>query len=817
MTEPIEASVFSSALAYHRTGGISLAQSFLKHSLVPLRLLVDHMPKEGLILDLGCGEGILANLVARALPGCRIVGYDLDQERVEIATRNAPPNAAFEVRDIFDLPELVADGAILNDVVHHLPFRRHRELLAGVLGHLRPGAPVVHKEVDRRDRIDRGMTRFFDSRLYPHDPLSFRTAGDWLALWKRLGVRDVRMVRQRHLWPASRTMFLFHRPEDTELHLGEETATIGAGNTAAGPDTVTVFLTGGTGFIGGHLARRLLAKGLGRSKVRLILLIRDTDGMPADLAAAGSIPLYGDLNDLPNLRSALSGVDYVFHLAAEVKLTDGEDLWRNNHEGTLDLLDALQRYPIKRFVHASTMGAVDRAAGDPCTSPLDESVPPNPLSEYGRTKLAAEKAVIESGLPYSILRVPWSYGPGMTPDTHVRFLTQGVVDGKLFSWFNFPGRVSLITVEDLVSAFIMMAERHETEAETYYVSDGTPLALGSLFQRAGNLIGRRSGFVNIPRLGSAVARRLRRFLPLSVQNLNSDVLTVSNTKIAALGFRPHVSMRQGLNRLLQDLGFLPQEDRALVTVLTGAGSGIGRALARVLKEEGHAMLLVDNDTEALQDIAEELAADSLALDLTDLAAADALEAQLEDRGYRLDWFVNNAGIGLAGASADLRPGCQEQVIDLNCRALTSLSRIALRHFRERGRGTLINIASSSGFQPLPFMAAYAASKAYVQSYSRALRGEMKDCPGILVMTVNPSGTATSFQAKALVKQNENEVLLRPEHVARKIVAAAHARRSEVTMGWSGKAMSMAARLLPYSVQVRLWGHLMTKLRMPSES
>jgi nucleoside-diphosphate-sugar epimerase len=92
-------------------------------------------------------------------------------------------------------------------------------------------------------------------------------------------------------------------------------------------------------------------------------------------------------------------------------------------------------------------------------------------------------------------------------------------------------------------------------------------------------------------------------LPLQLQNLCSDVLCFNNAKLAALGFRPKVSQRQGLFRLAQDLGFIPTIDRRPVTIVTGAASGIGHALAEQLKSEGHCLLLIDHNAAALADVA----------------------------------------------------------------------------------------------------------------------------------------------------------------------------------------------------------------------
>lgn len=803
-------SPYLAAWSYIRSGGTPVVQALLKHSLVPLATLVRFLPDEGTILDLGCGEGILTNLVAKHLPNCQFVGFDRDPERISIAQRNAEPNARFEIADIFDLPkDLIADGAILNDVVHHQPYSRQWPLLAGILARLRPGAAIILKEVDQKDAIDRKMTSFFDSKLYPDDTLCFRSVDDWLAFWKRLGVGDVEVRRVRHPWPASRTLFLMHRPDRTLGDLKAEE--IGAANLASGDDTVTVFLTGGTGFIGGHIARRLLHSGLGGKRVRLVMLCRDPDRMPADLVEKGAVPLIGELDDLNRLKPALAGIDYVFHLAAEVRLSGGTDLWRNNYQGTVELLRALEGSAITRFVHASTLGAVDRAPADTCQAPVDETFPANPSSDYGRAKLEAEKAIISSGLPYTIVRVTWGYGSGMTPDTHLRFLMQGVHDRRLFSFFDFPGRVSMIAVDDLVSVFLLVAEKKEAEGEIYFAAENEPCSLGQYFRRAGQLLGIRAGFIAVPWPVPQIARRLRRFLPLQLQNLNSDVLWASNAKLKSLGFRTRVSQRRGLADLARDMGVYEPKGNP-VSIVTGAASGIGRALSERLHAEGHALLLIDKDESALKHLSDRLGADSLCLDLTDGDAVEAIEKFLGSRGYSLDWMVNNAGIGARGKIAEIDADLERRIIDLNVTALTRLSSMALKRFNHAGTGTLINIASSSAFQPLPFMATYAGTKSYVQAFTRSAVGEYLDNRHILIMTVNPSGTDTGFQAGAGVKQNTDEVLLDPVTVAEKIVTAAYARRSEITVGRTGRVMSLLARILPVTMQIRLWRHLMAKLR-----
>ncbi len=806
------------AVNYTRGGGVSLAQSFLKHSLVPTSLLCDRLPADSSVLDLGCGEGILTNTLAAHRPDCRFLGIDLDQSRLAIAKRNAAPNATFQVGDIFDLElEDKADAAILNDVVHHHSYSSQGRLLVKAMNCLKPGGLLILKEVDIRDRMDHRMTEFFDRRLYPDDQLSFRTLADWQLLLRRLGAAETESLRVRHPWPASRTVVFANRPEPLE-RAADAAAKIGDDNLRARDEgKVVVFLTGATGFIGGHLARRLLNEGFSGRTVRLLVLCRDPARNLDDLAEA--TPLFGDLDEMPNLRAALRGVDYVFHLAAEVKLTGGVDVWRNNCHGTKMLLEACKEIGgLKRFVHASTVGAVDRDPSDPCVEPLTEDVPAHPLSEYGRTKLKAEEAVQKSGLPYSILRVPWAYGSGMTPDTHVWFLTDGLAKRKLFSRFHFPGRVSVITAADLVEAFLVVAQNDRATNEIYFASDGRAIALGDLFRQYASVTGLRVRRLAIPRTATLLARRLRPAFPLAVQCLNSDVLWVSPGKLFSLGFSPKLTQRQGLALLAEAQGRRravangKDGSRLIVSLVTGAASGIGKAVARILAGEGHKLLLIDRNKEALAPEAESLNADYLAIDLTGPDATQRIEAYLDEKGYLLDWVVNNAGIGARGADDAIDPSVLGAIEALNCSALRALSGLAIRHFKKAGTGTLVNIGSSAGFQPLPYMAVYGASKSYVQSFTLALAGELASEERIAVVLVNPSGVDTGFQAAANVRKNPGEKLHTADEAAAVIIDSGQRGLLCTTIGMRGRAMALLGRFAPLGLQVRLWAHLMEKLR-----
>ena len=804
------------AKRYRKNKSVSPVQAFLKASLVPLAIFIDKLPLDGVILDLGCGEGILANLVAEIRPGCTIVGIDRNGARVDIAKKNASSNASFVEGDIFELSDDYRDVAavILNDVVHHQDYGRHQILIADALRRILPGGLLILKEVDQLDRADVGMTSFFDSRLYPNDPLCFRAKNEWEDLLSRLGAEDVVIHRVRHPWPASRTVFFVRRPKKLIDPIAYA-AQIGEENIVNSKNETIVFVTGALGFLGRYLCRNLLAHNLDDKPVRLIYLARSPHRKLDELFSA--IPLYGDLNDLPALKDALRGVDFVFHLAAEVKLTKGVDIWRNNHHGTLSLLESLDRSSIKRFVYASTIGAVDRLPTDNCSHPLTEDITPNPLSEYGRTKLESERAVQNSGFPYAILRVPWAFGPGMTPDTHVRFLTDGVARGKLFSRFAFTGKVSVLYAADTAEAFRIISTHKSAANEIFFASDGHPLSLADLFRRYASVIGKRQRMILLPLPVVWLIRRYRRYLPLQVQALACDVLTADPTKLFSLGFRPQIGVREGLINLARDQGNLPPSNFKCpcrpVSIVTGAAGGIGSALATRLHEEGHSLLLIDKNIDKLKQMAVSLNAKFLDLDLSCAESSSAINCYLENNGLYIDWMVNNAGIGARGDLANIRLSHLRNIIDINCSALVALSQLLVHHSKKTGFGTLINIGSSSGFQPLPFMAVYAASKSFVQSITLAIMGEeMAKKSNIRIILIDPSGTDTNFQSAAGVKKNANESLLSADDVAKITVEAAYNGRREVIIGKSGRAMALVSRILPRMVQVRLWTKLMSKLR-----
>jgi len=325
--------------------------------------------------------------------------------------------------------------------------------------------------------------------------------------------------------------------------------------------------------------------------------------------------------------------------------------------------------------------------------------------------------------------------------------------------------------------------------------------------------------VRIPTLLVNIIQKIRCILPFQVQCLFSNVLTSSSTKLEAIGFRQTGSFREKLIELAINRSHISGERefgqiKKPITVITGAASGIGRALAEVLGRRGHSLLLIDKN-EITGDLTESTSLVlTKQLDLTTADAASSLFKYLEDNKLMVDLLFNNAGVGYKGPLFMQSEDQIKKMIELNCLAVTNLCDKALKKMLIQGFGTIVNIGSSSSFQPLPYMAVYAATKAYVRILSLSLMGEITslDQKAIKIHHINPSGTLTNFQNSAGVKVSERGKLMTPDDTALQIVDMVFSGRSYGTVGISGQVMELIARLISIRLQVWIWTKLMQKLR-----
>lgn len=248
-----------------------------------------------------------------------------------------------------------------------------------------------------------------------------------------------------------------------------------------------------------------------------------------------------------------------------------------------------------------------------------------------------------------------------------------------------------------------------------------------------------------------------------------------------------------------------RDDWALVT---GATGGIGAEFARYLARHGTHLVLTGRDTVKLGDLAQELGAIGVQLVLLPVELADhdarvGLHRQLVDDGITISTLVNNAGYGIIEPVLDSEPDALLGMLEVNVMALTHLTRLFLPAMVEAGQGSIINVASTASFQPIPGMAAYAASKAYVRSFSTSLWHETRGS-GVRVVCVSPGPTSTGFFARAGA---ENVLVNRrqPADVVETTFAALNAHRPSVIDGAGNRVTALANRFVPERVSTVLAG------------
>jgi len=187
----------------------------------------------------------------------------------------------------------------------------------------------------------------------------------------------------------------------------------------------------------------------------------------------------------------------------------------------------------------------------------------------------------------------------------------------------------------------------------------------------------------------------------------------------------------------------------MVALITGASSGIGAEFARQFAARGNDLVLVARSADKLEQLASQLRAEHVVdvtvidMDLSVPTAAADLWQRTNSLGLEIDTLVNNAGFGTHSDVADADPERLEDAIGLNCLTLVGATARYLPEMRARGRGTIVNVASTAAFQPLPKMAVYGATKAFVLSFTEALWAEERR-HGIRVLAVCPGLTDTPF-------------------------------------------------------------------------
>ena len=251
-------------------------------------------------------------------------------------------------------------------------------------------------------------------------------------------------------------------------------------------------------------------------------------------------------------------------------------------------------------------------------------------------------------------------------------------------------------------------------------------------------------------------------------------------------------------------------------VVTGASSGIGEQISIQLAKRGHGVTLVARRAERLEQLAEDLhirfgvEAEVIACDLADQAARVALAERLI-AGKPLAGLVNNAGFGLIGDFKDNDPDRERDMVNLNIAVVHDLTVRLLPGMIEQGAGAILNTASTAGFQPVPGFATYAATKAFVLSFSEALAVELSGT-GVSCTALCPGPVRTEFSDVAGDAGMEDRLpdftVIPAEEVAKQAVDAMEIGRRELVPGLANRIQSVAVRVAPRSLVLPVTRRLM---------
>jgi short-subunit dehydrogenase len=263
---------------------------------------------------------------------------------------------------------------------------------------------------------------------------------------------------------------------------------------------------------------------------------------------------------------------------------------------------------------------------------------------------------------------------------------------------------------------------------------------------------------------------------------------------------------------------LPPPSADSIALVTGASSGIGEQFARQLSEKGYRVALVARREERLATLAEELGGDDravvIAADLGIPEERDRIAARVDELGSQVDVLVNNAGFGVFKPFIESGQEGELQQVRVLVEAVVDLMARYLPPMVQRGRGAVINLSSTAGFQALPYNAGYSAAKSYVLLLSEAVHAEVKD-QGVTITAVCPGPVPSEFQdtgdANYFTERLPKFTFVSPERVARDSLAAAEKGRISVIPGGPQVRAALGPnRMLPRWATLPVSKRLMTR-------
>lgn len=257
-------------------------------------------------------------------------------------------------------------------------------------------------------------------------------------------------------------------------------------------------------------------------------------------------------------------------------------------------------------------------------------------------------------------------------------------------------------------------------------------------------------------------------------------------------------------------------------IVTGASKGLGKAIAFELAKKGYDLLLVARSEELLENTATAIRqnfsvkASTLSTDLSKPEAATVLVKWCDQQNFQPSVLVNNAGYACWGRFEELTWEEQQAMLQVNVGTLLALTHLLIDKLKQHPKAYILNVASTSSFQPLPTMAVYSASKVFVRSFSKSLRYELRHT-NISVTCLTPGPVDTEFITRAgmeVLKPTAKKFEMRPEVVAQKGLKAMFNRKAEVIPGFPNFLSGILSNLIPDSILIKIAAGIYEKV-LPS--
>ena len=566
-----------------------------------------------------------------------------------------------------------------------------------------------------------------------------------------------------------------------------------------------VLVTGAAGHLGTALVRELMGRG---EKIRVFVLpdedLSSLNGMPLEVVK-------GNILDRDSLRSAMDGIDTVYHLAGIISIMPGRNFGMRqvNVVGTSNVARLCREEGVRRMVYVSSIHALSRP---PKGTPITEGVafdPHNAAGEYDQTKAEASLAVlaeVEKGLDAVIICPTGIIGP-----YHYRGGSPMISQMRKWSrpcWhLTINGHFDFVDVRDVARGMVLAAE-HGRKGETYILR-GDRISIARLLKMVREVTGKTGVDFLVPfklaLFGASFATVHSRLWKTRVQFTRYALETLaSNSEICGekaareLGYSPR-PMKETIADTVRWLALNAEQPtviaapagpspsvkgkpgakrRTRIAVVTGASSGIGAVTAQQLAAIGYRVSLVARNKEKLEGLAGVIRAaggeaDVIAVDLARPEGVRAVYDKVMERGEGIDVLVNNAGFGWYGYASDMSAEMVREMIQVNNEALAQLIVLFLPLMRGRGQGHVINVSSIVGGFPSPWAALYSATKSFIDSLSTALYREHRGT-GVHISSVRPGPVVTDFY-RAVTQRSAGRSIpvgrssIQPEVVADAIV------------------------------------------------